>query len=220
MQSEVLLSLAFEILRLRKTTAPYLAEKYSLSTRTVYRYVEKLTPFLPLHVRRGRQGGIYLSDSYRLPVDFFTAEEYDAALSALSLAYAKTPEEKFLSAKQKIAKTRKNLYPSPLPCGDCGDFLLLPTKNEEELAQKLRCAQISLREKKRIRLLYPAGDFLVEPHLLLLRGGSWFLHAFCLTRRAFYPFPLAACKGILLTEDIFHPRPVLQAEILQSFPAE
>ncbi len=220
MQCEVLLSLAFEILRLRRTTAPYLAEKYALSTRTVYRYVKRLAPFLPLHVRRGREGGIYLSDSYRLPVDFFTAEEYDAALSALSLAYAKSPEEKFLSAKQKIAKTRKSLSPSPLLGGDCRDFLLLPARGEEELAQKLLCAQTGLQEKRRLRLLYGANDFLVEPHLLVLRGGSWFLHAFCLTRRAFFPFPLADCKGILLTEELFRPRPVLQAEILNSFPAE
>ncbi len=102
MQDDVFLNILFELFDKRRVTATELAEKYSLSTRTVYRYVRRLAAILPLEITRGRSGGISLADKYRLPVSFFTREEYDAAVDALTLAYSQTAEPRFLAAKRKL----------------------------------------------------------------------------------------------------------------------
>ena len=83
MKFSILIDMLFDLLSKRKITAAYLAEKYQISPRTVYRYVDLLAQKLPVSVKRGRNGGIYLSDSYRLPVGFMSADEYTAAINAL-----------------------------------------------------------------------------------------------------------------------------------------
>ncbi len=102
MQDDVFLNILFELFKEGRVTATALAEKYSLSTRTIYRYVRRLSTVLPLKITRGRSGGVLLADSCRLPVNFFTQEERAAAIEALTLAYSQTAEPRFLQAKRKL----------------------------------------------------------------------------------------------------------------------
>ena len=70
MKFEILLSMLFDLLAKHKLTATYFAERYEISPRTVYRYVDILSMVLPVYVKRGRDGGICISDSYKLPKGF------------------------------------------------------------------------------------------------------------------------------------------------------
>ncbi len=103
MREDILLSILFDLFTKRRITARELAEKYSLSPRTVYRYIRRLSHFLPLQITQGRNGGVRLLEECRLPYDFLTEEEYAATKNALALAYAQTGEDCFLSARRKIA---------------------------------------------------------------------------------------------------------------------
>ena len=107
MKFYILSDILFELLLKRKVTAGYLAEKHELSIRTVYRYVDTLSTSVPVYVKRGRNGGIYIADNYKLPMGFMTESEYNAAIEALEIAYAQQPEERFLIAKQKLSAQKK-----------------------------------------------------------------------------------------------------------------
>ena len=102
MKFKTVLDMLFELLKKRKVTASYFSKKYGLSVRTVYRYVEELKSALPLKITRGRCGGIELPDSYKLPMNYMTADEYLAAIEALEIAYCQDPQERFLQAKEKL----------------------------------------------------------------------------------------------------------------------
>ena len=102
MQLVILLDMFFELLAKRRVSAPYFAQKYDLSERTVYRYVDRLSMAVPLYVKTGRKGGIFLPDSYKLPKGFFTKTDYEATIEALTLAYENSPDERFLNAKNKL----------------------------------------------------------------------------------------------------------------------
>lgn len=103
MKFEILLSVLFELLAKRKVTAGYLAKKHKVSNRTIHRYVDILSLTVPVEILRGRNGGIRIADGYSLPIGFMTEEEYAAAIEALEIAHQKTSEERFLSAKLKLA---------------------------------------------------------------------------------------------------------------------
>ncbi len=216
MQYNILLSILFELLQNRRVTALSLSEKYGVSPRTVYRYVEKLSPFLPLYVRRGRLGGICLADSYKLPADFFTAEEYAATVDALTHAYERTPSPQLLSAKRKLASQEKEKHALTV-WAETGEVLLLP--EEASLAEKLRLVREGIREKRILALLYREGEkatvYHVEPHLLLLKK-EWYLYAFCYLRREFILFPLEKAEGISRTRERFRPRRLDEKQILTS----
>lgn len=111
MKCDVLLDMLFDLLNKRKLTASYFAEKYGLSVRSVYRYVDVLSGVAPVTVHSGRGGGICVSDTYKLPVGFLTHEEYRAADEALEAMYSQLPEERFLTARKKLGaqdKTEQN----------------------------------------------------------------------------------------------------------------
>ena len=107
MKLENILDMLFTLLKKRKATATYFSKKYGVSIRTVYRYVAALQPFVPLEITRGRNGGIRLPDTFKLPVNFMTNEEYLAAIDALEIAYCYQPEARFLEAKEKLSAEYK-----------------------------------------------------------------------------------------------------------------
>ncbi len=216
MQYDILLSILFELLQHKRITAAQLAEKYGVSPRTVYRYVDKLTPFLPLYVRRGRLGGVCLADSYKLPADFFTAEEYAATVDALARAYERAPTPPLLSAKRKLSAQEKQKTAVSV-WAETGEVLLLP--EEDSLAEKLRLAREGIREKRILALLYREEEqrtvYHVEPHLLLFKK-EWYLYAFCYLRREFIPFPLENAEGISRTKERFRRRRLDENQIIST----
>ncbi len=207
MNYSLLIAILFELLQTRRVTANEFALQQGVSPRTVYRYVERLAPFLPLHIARGRLGGIYLADNYRLPCDFFTQEEYEALEEALALAYAQNPDPKFLEVKRKLSMARSAGRVAAPSAFDAGEVLLNP--EDKYLAEKLHVLQEGLRLKRTVRLLFYYDEpIVVEPHLLLLEGEEWKLYAFCPTLRNFQSFSLSDVRGLLVTDEHFRPRNV------------
>ena len=106
MKFQLLFSMLFDLLQHRKLTAGFFTEKYDLSARTIYRYLEVLSTCLPLQITRGRNGGVCLPDRYKLPIEFLSETEYEATMYALERAYAQNPSPNFLAAKRKILSCR------------------------------------------------------------------------------------------------------------------
>ncbi len=206
MHCDILLSIFTTLLRKRRTTAEELSQAHGISPRTVYRYVAKLAPFLPLHVLRGRGGGICLADSFKLPVEFLTAEEYRATLDALRLTYATKPNEALLSAQEKLLSKAKEQDRATEILLTGAEILLRP--KEEELAQKLRFASAGIRKRKLLHLLLENKTHVVEPHLLLWEEKEWRLFTFDRTDRAFQTFEVEKITGITLTDEPFRPRKI------------
>ncbi len=215
MSISILLSILFELLENRRVTANVLSQKHGISNRTVYRYVEKLSPFLPLFVKRGRGGGVELAESFKLPVDFLTAEEYEATVDALCQAYVQTPEERFLSAKRKLSNQARESAKERAVRGDLDEILLFPSSEKSEL---LRLAETGVREKRIARVLFGEKELSVEPHNLLYYQDDWYLCAFCYTSRAFLPLPLSKIRGISLSEHPFRPRHLEVDSLLSRIP--
>lgn len=208
MRLEILLSMVFELLEKKRLTASYLAEKFSVSPRTVYRCVETLSRFLPLSIKRGRSGGICLADNYLLPVGFMTETEYRTVAEALEKAYAQTGEYRFLSAKRKLsAQAKREELPSYISA-EIGEITLLPEKNVSPEYDMLCILQESIREKRVTELLLKGEKYprKTEPASLLLKNSEWNLVAFCYLERTFLTLPIRSLRGVWATEEVFHSR--------------
>ena len=210
MKFSILIDMLFDLLSKRKLTAAYLAEKYDISPRTVYRYVELLATKLPLSVKRGRNGGICLSDSYRLPVGFMTDEEYNAAIEALVSAYTADPNTKFLDAKRKLSAQVKRERQNLFILGETDSFYVENTL--PWLAEKTRILQKCIQNSVLAEITYLAENgnkvtVNVEPHALLLCKGIWYVYAFCHTERTFRQFSLGQIHTLIQTDVPFRKRP-------------
>lgn len=69
------------LLQQERVTAPYLAEKFEVSRRTINRDVEHLCQAgIPLVTIRGKNGGISIMNDYKIDKTLLTSEDMRAIL--------------------------------------------------------------------------------------------------------------------------------------------
>ena len=208
MHIDLLLTILFELLQKRRVTAADLARRYNLSTRTIYRYIEKLSAFLPLYIKRGRTGGICLADSYRLPVGFLSETEYGCILQALQTAYDQTGERAYLLTRKKFLSQRQKEELPAYIAAAVGEITLLPNEYGVEEFPLLYTLQTCVKEKRVTELLLIGEKYpqTTEPTSLILQQGKWSLLAFFREERNFLTLPLTSIRGAKKTEEVFEPR--------------
>lgn len=70
MQESRLFKIVYHLLDKGRATASELAEKFEVSVRTIYRDIDALSGAgIPIYAEAGRNGGIYLYQSMRSPID-------------------------------------------------------------------------------------------------------------------------------------------------------
>ncbi len=227
MKFTILLAILFDLLAKRKLTANYCADKYGISQRSVYRYVDHLALSVPVYVKRGRNGGIYLPDDYTLPTGFLTKEEYDAAIDALSYAYARSPEPRFLHVKHKLSDHVKKQHRDLALSGDLQSFITDGGcfAYTQAVFEKLRLLCECIRQQAILEMQYfsPLDGEIhckIEPHVLIHKGSGVYLYAFSRFERRFRLYRLTRILSMIKTGDRFVPRTVKREQIPLSFFAD
>ena len=86
MQQDVIFGMLLTILNKEKTTAKYLADRYMISPRTVYRYLDILNlNGVPIMTKSGKNGGIYILNSFKLNNLYFSVPEKMQLMGLLHL---------------------------------------------------------------------------------------------------------------------------------------
>lgn len=225
MKFSILLEMVFDLLAKRKVTAVYFAEKFELSVRTVYRYIDDLTlAGVPIQILRGREGGICISDSYKLPKGFMTKDEYESAIEALQMMYAQLPEERFLDAKRKLSAQVKAEARDFSLSADVGSILVDGGTwgDSGAFSEKLHLFEECIKEKLAVDIEYHSREGArsqrrIEPHVLVCKQGVWYLYAFCHKQRAFRLFRVGRILSSLQTEEHFTRRVFAKEDIPLNF---
>lgn len=80
-----LFEIVYILMQKRKVTAKELAERFEVSTRTIYRDIETIScANIPVYMTKGKEGGIGLLDGYVFNKAILSNEEQDQILFALS----------------------------------------------------------------------------------------------------------------------------------------
>lgn len=224
MKFVVLLGMLFDLLAKRKVTAGYFAEKFEISTRTVYRYIDLLSTAVPVYVKQGRDGGIFISDSYKLPKGFMTQTEYEAAIEALEAMYSQFPESKFLEAKRKLSAQAKAESRDLALSGEIGSFLVDGGTwgDTRAFSEKLRLFEECVKEHAVLEIEYHSrtGEKTrrkIEPHVLVFKQNVWYVYAFCHNQRDFRLFRLGRVVSTVKTDERFTKRPFTREDIPLNF---
>lgn len=84
MKIDRLIGILSILLQREKVTAPYLAEKFEVSRRTINRDIEDICKAgIPLVTSRGPGGGISIMEGYRMDRTLITSGEMEAILAGL-----------------------------------------------------------------------------------------------------------------------------------------
>ena len=220
MKYTILLCILSDLLEHRHLTAGYLSEKYEISPRTVYRYVEILSAALPVQVKRGRGGGVSLSESYKLPAGYLSKAEFERVITALSQAYSDSLDEEFLAVKRKIAAQMKTETRTPACVGSAQDIFVL-NELTRGMKEKARVLEECIRDRMvtKVEYLHESQEKIqdrIEPHAIVFRENVGYVYAFSYKNRDFIFLPLGRIFTLVRTNERFAKRPIPPSSLLDS----
>lgn len=206
MKIDRLIGILAVLLSKDKVTAPYLAEKFEVSKRTIHRDIEAICKAgIPLVTTQGKNGGISIMDGYRVDRTVLTSSDMQAILAGLrSLdSVSKTNKMQQLMDKLCLGNTELMTLASPM-------MINLSSWYKDSLAPKIEQIQSAILRRERIGFEYygPSGYSrrIVEPGLLIFEWGTWYIWGYCCERLAFRLFKLNRIQALKSLGEIFEYR--------------
>src|SRR6266540_2525172 len=209
-----LITLIFLLQNHPNQKASQLAEKLSVSLRTVHRYFEMLDEMgIPVYAERGPYGGFSLVRGYKIPPLIFSLEEAVAVYLGTSLVgemwgglYREAAQgamaklENVLPNEQRgeINWARRSLIATGLHRADLNAFL--------PILEDLRRA---IHEHCRVSAVYQgaastrATKRKIDPYALVFRAGLWYLVGYCYLREAPRTFRVDRIQKLSITSQSF-----------------
>lgn len=214
MQINRLFEIIYLLLDRGSVTSAELAERFEVSTRTIYRDVELLSGAgIPVYANRGRNGGISLLDRFVMDRSMLSAREQDEILFALqSLQATRADRNGELLCRLSAIFRRESPDWIDVDFSDwgCG----------EEETEKFRLLKNAILERQVIGFTYYSSRGeksrrLVEPVKLHFKN-SWYLQGFCQMKQDFRTFKIRRMEEVRLAGRGFEPRsgpPPLGADV-------
>ncbi len=187
----------------RKTvTAAELAERFGVSTRTIYRDLDVLsTSGVPVRAMQGTGGGISLMEDYTLSRTTFTQQESEKIIVALKTLQA-TQYPEIDAVLEKLGA----LFQHPAADWVSIDFTPWESKpNESNKFDLIKNAILRgyVLEMDYINSLNERSCRRIAPLRLLFKSRAWYLWGYCYMRRSFRVFRVSRMKGVELTAERF-----------------
>ena len=178
------------LLQQEKVTAPWLAEKFEVSRRTINRDIERLCMAgIPIVTSRGAGGGISIMEGYKIDRTLLTSSDMQAILAGLRSLDS-------VSGTGRYAQLMDRLLPgaSELLSGDPHILIDLSSWYKTALAPKIELLHEAIENSRLVSFSYhaPSGESsrLVEPYDLIFRWAGWYLWGWCRIREDFRLFKL------------------------------
>lgn len=194
-------------LQQKKTvTAPYLAEKFEVSRRTINRDIEDICKAgIPIVTTQGINGGISIMEGFSLDTTVFTEQELAAIFTGL-----KSLDSVSNSAfAEKLA--RKIGGSSAIRLAD-NMVIDLSSFYKDDLAAKIDGIKQAIGESKCITFHYcynkGEADKQVEPYLLVFKWSDWYVFGFCKERQDFRMYKLRRLWDLKISEESFAVRDI------------
>ncbi len=195
-----LFEILYILLQKKKVTAKELAEKFEVSTRTIYRDIEALSSAnIPIYMSKGKDGGISILEEYVLNKSILSEEEQKQILFALqSLEKMNGKTEKDILEKMSTIFNKKVI-----------DWIKIDFSNwspsKENTFQIIKSAILN---KQLIEFTYynstgEQNTRIVEPLQIWFKDKSWYLISYCRLKKDYRFFKLRRMKKVKLLEEHF-----------------
>lgn len=206
MQLNRLFEIIYVLLDRKSVTAKELAERFEVSTRTIYRDIEALSvASIPVYMRKGKGGGISLLPGFVLNKTVLTDQEKEDILSSLRALKAVD-----LNGPNTALNKLSSLFGESNSDWIEVDFSTW-AKAEEE-TQIFNTLKSAILTGKVVWFVYANGKGQqskrdAEPLKLCFKSGAWYLYAYCRLKCDFRFFKLKRIKELRVLAQNFE-RPI------------
>ncbi len=221
MKYQYTINILLLLLARKRITAREIADKYEISVRSVYRYVEELiVAGIPIDVYRGRYGGLSIADTFKLPTGYFTREEYAATVNALGAMIAQMGDQNLVSALEKLERQRRSERREYV----CGNVIVDGGSwgDINKFGDKMKVCERAVNESLSLCIDYISREGehskrVIDPHVLILKQNVWYVYAFCHTKQQFRTFKIGRIKQASFTGRAFTKKQLSREDIPLDF---
>ncbi len=204
MQIDQLFEFVYILIDKKQVTAKEMAERFGVSTRTIYRWMEALSlSGVPVYSLKGRGGGIAISEKFAMDNTVLSEDERLAIISSVkALENLSGKNGAAITPERKAADKLSRLVTSDT---DWLEVDFAPWSPEgSEVRNLFGILRDSILKKRQITFDYFTGDGRIEkrivhPWKLVFRGQSWYLFGWCTSRKAERFFKLTRMRNLVMT---------------------
>lgn len=206
MKIDRLIGILTTLQRQKMVTAPYLAEKFEVSRRTISRDIEALCMAgIPIVTAQGAGGGISIMEGFSLDTTVFTQKELAAIFIGLKSldSVSRCPSSEALVQKLGGAAAVR-----------LADHIMIDLSSfyKADLAPKIEQIESAVRKQRCIafRYCYPKGeeDKFIEPYQIVFQWADWYVFGYCREREDFRMYKLRRMWNLKVAEEGFEFRAI------------
>lgn len=197
-----LFEIVYILMQKKKVTAKELADRFEVSTRTIYRDIEILSGAnIPIYATKGKDGGIGLLDEYVLNKSILSEEEQNQILFALQgMTKVKGQDEKDILERLSILFNKK-----------VDDWIRIDFSNWSKgdmQENQFEVIKSAILNKRLVEFTYynskgEESKRIVEPLQIWFKDKFWYLISYCRNREDYRIFKIARIKECRILEEHF-----------------
>jgi Predicted transcriptional regulator len=206
MKIDRLIGILSILLQNNKITAPYLAEKFEVSRRTINRDIEDLCKAgIPIITLQGSGGGITIADGYKMDKTLLSPEEMNAILTGLISLDSISHNSRYKQLMDKLKQESYSASKDTIYDSTNHIIINLSSHYKESLSLKIAAIRKAIEEKHCISFTYysKSGESQrnAEPYLLIFEWGSWYVWSYCKKNMDFRMFKLNRIQNLSQLDD-------------------
>ena len=203
MKIDRLIGILSILLQRETVTAPYLADQFEVSRRTINRDIEDLCKAgIPIVTKQGVNGGISIMDNYKLERTLLTNTEMQDILAGLRSLDSVNGTNRYGQLMEKLAAGTTDFM-----SGNQSILIDLSSWYKESLAPKIELIRDAIEHCRELQFTYYAphgeGERCIRPYYLIFRWSSWYVWGWCKQREEFRLFKLNRIDRLRLSKTVF-----------------
>ncbi|MNO20986.1 HTH domain protein [compost metagenome] len=210
MKIDRLLAMTILLLNRERVSAKELAERFEVSTKTIYRDMETLNQSgIPIVAHQGTAGGFEIMEQYTIARQYLTYNEISAITAAVKGAATAIDDSMLDTVLEKVKALLGKADRTDSGTNGAGlIFDFNPWGQNVRTREKMNMLRQAITQSQRVGMRYlnrngTESERIVEPSNLILKGYVWYLQAYCTLRGDFRVFRLNRIHELALLREPF-----------------
>lgn len=201
------------LLQRETVTAPYLAERFEVSRRTINRDIEDLCKAgIPIVTKQGVNGGISIMEDYKIDRTLFTNAEMQDILAGLRSLDSVNKTNRYGELMEKLSAGSSDFM-----VGNQSVLIDLSSWYKDSLAPKIELMRTAIDQCRELEFTYYSskGESVrcIEPYYLIFRWSGWYIWGWCKKRADFRIFKLNRMETVRVSERTYEKRQVAMPDL-------
>ncbi|MCL2363760.1 MAG: YafY family transcriptional regulator [Defluviitaleaceae bacterium] len=208
MKLDRLLGILTVLLQNDRVTAPFLADKYEVTRRTIGRDIDALCRAgIPIVTHQGAGGGISIAEGFKLDKTVLTTDELAGIVAALKGLDSVSESSQMERTLDKLGANADAVVSLGQPV-----VIDLGSHYKGSLAGKIEQIKRAILDTRCIQFeyFYEKGQHTrrIEPYFVIFQWSSWYVFGFCTQRQDWRMFKLNRLWDLITCDESFTARPI------------